>query len=42
MASTLQDYFANIEVHDEHSDQTPTQVEVDTMIAFLSKELPVS
>jgi hypothetical protein len=42
MASNLQDYFANIEVHQEESDQTPSQSEVDTMIAYLSEEIPVT
>ena len=41
MASILQAYFADIEVYDEQSDQTPTQTEVNTMIAFLSGDLPV-
>lgn len=41
MASILQAYFADIEVFHERSDQTPTQAEVNTMIAFLSGDLPV-
>jgi hypothetical protein len=41
MPSIFQDYFANLEVHAEQSDQTPTQVEVDTMIFFLSSEIPM-
>lgn len=41
MASILQAYFADIEVYDEQSDQTPTQAEVNTMITFLSGNLPV-
>jgi hypothetical protein len=42
MASLLQAYFANIEVYDEQSDQTPTQAEVNIMTDFVSGDLPAA
>ena len=42
MPSIIQAYFATIEVYDGQSDQTPTQTEINNMIAFLSGDLPVN